>query len=109
MLKRNLVANFLGQGWAALISLNFVPSYVHFLGIEAYGIIGLFALLQAWLQLLNFGMTPTISREIARFTGGEGNVTAIRDLLRSIEVAAFAIAIPTMVGVTLAGYIMAPS
>lgn len=85
-LKRNLIANYLGQGWTAIMGLAFIPLYIKYLGIEAYGLIGIFALLQAWLGLLDMGMTPTLSREMARFTGGAHSVQAIRDLLRSIEI-----------------------
>lgn len=71
MLKRNLIANYLGQGWNALMGLAFVPLYIKYLGMEAYGLIGLFALLQAWLSLLDMGMTPTLNPEMARFSGGQ--------------------------------------
>lgn len=85
MLKRNLIANYFGQGWTALMSLAFVPLYIQYLGIEAYGVIGLYAVLQAWLSLLDMGMTPALGREIARFTGGAHSAQSIRNLLRSIE------------------------
>ena len=74
------------------MSLAFIPLYIKYLGIEAYGLIGLFAVLQAWLVLLDMGMTPSISREMARFTGGTHSATSIRDLLRSIEFIALGIA-----------------
>ena len=64
MLKRNLIANYIGQGWRFLISLAFVPLYIKYLGIEAYGLIGIFAMLQAWLGLLDMGMKPALGREI---------------------------------------------
>lgn len=96
MLKRNLIANYLGQGWAALMSLAFIPLYIKYLGIEAYGLIGLFGVLQAWLSLFDMGMTPTLNREMARFTGGAHSATSIRDLLRSIEIIALGVA--TLVG-----------
>jgi len=96
LLKRNLIANYLGQGWAALMALAFIPLYIKYLGIEAYGLIGLFGVLQAWLSLLDMGMTPTLSREMARFTGGSHSAASIRDLLRSIEIIALGIA--TLVG-----------
>jgi len=89
MIKRNLIANFLGQGWTALMGLAFIPVYIKYLGIEAYGLIGVFALLQAWLTLLDVGMTPTLGREMARFTGGAITAQQLRDLLRSIEVLTF--------------------
>ena len=92
MLKRNLIANYLGQGWVALMGLAFIPLYIKYLGIEAYGLIGLFGVLQAWLSLLDMGMTPTLNREMARFTGGTHSATSIRDLLRSIEVIALGVA-----------------
>lgn len=74
------------------MGLAFIPLYIKYLGIEAYGLIGLFALLQAWLSLLDMGMTPTLGREMARFTGGGHNTDTIRDLLRSIEVIALVFA-----------------
>src|ERR1035437_3104396 len=91
-LKKNVVANYFGQGWSALMSLAFVPLYIRYLGIESYGLIGIFALLQAWLALLDMGMRPALGREMARFTGGAHNAQSIRDLLRSIELIGIAIA-----------------
>jgi O-antigen/teichoic acid export membrane protein len=92
-LKRNLVANYLGQGWVVIMGLAFIPLYIKYLGIESYGLIGLFTLLQACLGLLDIGMTPTLSREMARFTGGAHSAQSIRDLLRSIEVIVIGIAV----------------
>lgn len=100
-LKRNLLANYLGQAWAALMGLAFVPLYIKYLGIEAYGLIGLFAVLQAWLSLLDMGMTPTLGREMARFTGGIHSNESIRDLLRSIEIIAVGVAILIAGGVAM--------
>lgn len=100
-LKRNLIANYLGQAWAALMGLAFVPLYIKYLGIEAYGLIGLFAVLQAWLSLLDMGMTPTLGREMARFTGGTHSNESIRDLLRSIEIIAAGVAVLIAGGIAL--------
>lgn len=99
MLKRNLAANYLGQGWAALMSLAFIPLYIKYLGIESYGLIGLFAVLQAWLVLLDVGMTPALSREMARYLGGAHSIQSIRDLLRTIEGIAFVLAITIATGI----------
>jgi len=91
-LKKNVIANYLGQGWVGLIGLAFVPLYIKYLGIEAYGLIGVFALLQAWLTLLDMGITPTLNREMARFTAGAHTPQSIHDLLRSLEIVCFGIA-----------------
>jgi len=85
-LKKNIIANYLGQGWTALMGLVFVPVYIHYLGIEAWGLVGFMSLLQAWLTLLDMGLTPTLSREMARFQAGAHSAQSIRDLLRSMEI-----------------------
>ena len=92
MLRRNLIANYLGQGWAGVMGLVFVPQYVSYLGIESYGLIGLFAVTLAWLVLLDMGMSPTLGREMARYTSGARSAQAIRDLLRSLEIVTFSVA-----------------
>jgi O-antigen/teichoic acid export membrane protein len=91
MLKRNIIANYLGQGWSALMGIAFIPLYIKYLGIEAYGLIGLFAVLQAGLKLLDMGMTPTMGREMARYTSGAHTEQSIRDLLRTVEYIAIVI------------------
>lgn len=85
-LKKNTIANYLGQGWAALMGLAFIPVYIRYLGVEAWGLVGFMSMLQAWLTLLDMGLTPTLSREMARFQAGVHSTQSIRDLLRSLEV-----------------------
>ncbi len=93
MIKRNLLANYIGQAWTSFISIVFVPFYLQFLGVEAYGLIGFFVLLSNWLLLLDMGMTPTMSREMASFSAGKRTNESIRDLLRSVEILAVIISL----------------
>ena len=81
------------------MGLAFIPLYIKYLGVESYGLIGIFALLQAWLSLLDMGLTPTLSREMARFTGGAHEAQSIRNLLRSIEIIGFGIAVVIALGI----------
>lgn len=76
-----------------------VPFYIKYLGIEAYGLVGVFAILQSSLGLLDIGMKPALGREMARFTAGAHNSQSIRDLLRSIEVIGAIIAIGIALGI----------
>lgn len=92
-LKKNVIANYFGQGWTALMSIAFVPLYIKYMGIEAYGLIGIFALLQAWLTLMDLGITPTLNREMARFVGGAHSTESIRELLHSLEAIVFSMAL----------------
>lgn len=100
--KANVVANYLGGGWSALMGFAFVPLYIRFLGMEAYGLIGLFTLLQAWLALLDLGLTPTLSREMAHYQSGSHTPQSICDFMRSIERVYVAIALLVAVGLFFA-------
>lgn len=75
------------------MGLAFIPLYIRHLGMESYGLIGVYALIQAWLTLLDMGMTPTLSREMARFTAGAHTPQSIHNLLRSLEIVAVGLAI----------------
>lgn len=99
---RNIIANYLGGAWNALMLLAFVPLYIRFLGIEAYGLIGVFVLLQFWLSILDVGLTPMLSREMARLTAGAHTAQGIRDLVRSVEWVYGAIALAIVLTVALA-------
>ncbi len=101
MINRNLIANYLNVGWVALMGFAFIPLYVKYLGVEAYGLIGLFVVLQVWLNLLDVGLSPTLSREMARFNGGSHDATSIRRLLRTIEVIAGCFMLLIIAGVGL--------
>jgi O-antigen/teichoic acid export membrane protein len=106
-LKINVISNYLGQGWSAFMGLVFIPLYIHYLGVEAYGLIGLFAIMQAWLSLLDMGMTPTLNREMARYTSGVRDAQSIRDLLRSLEVLCIVLAVSICAAVWLASDFLA--
>ena len=69
-IKRNLIVSYVSQGWVALMGVAFVPLYIRYLGIEAYGLIGAFSVLYSLLVILDFGISPTLMREVSRFTGG---------------------------------------
>lgn len=63
------------------------------MGAEAYGLVGFFTMLQAWFALLDLGLTPTISRETARYHGGSTTALAYRQIFRMLSVIFSAIAI----------------
>ncbi|MEN2509079.1 polysaccharide biosynthesis protein [Stutzerimonas stutzeri] len=66
---RNTGLSYIGQAYALLVGILILPFYLGHLGAEAYGLIGFFAVLQAWLQLLDAGLSPSLVRQIAHFRG----------------------------------------
>jgi len=84
--RHNILANYAGQIYVSLIGIVVVPLYVSYLGMEAYGLVGFFAMLQTWFQLLDMGLSPTMARETARFRGGAADALGLRRLLRALEI-----------------------
>ena len=85
MLKSSLVSGYLAQAYISLIGIVIMPTYLDFLGDEAFGLIGFFLMLQGWLQLLDLGLTPTLSREMSLFRAGAYNAQTAWQRLRSLE------------------------
>ncbi|HEY2178125.1 MAG TPA: oligosaccharide flippase family protein [Caulobacteraceae bacterium] len=79
----NLAAGLANSISSAVIVLAVTPLYLKFVGIEAYGLIGFFVLLQSLFGLLDMGLAPTINREVARgsIAKDQGEV---RDLLHTV-------------------------
>lgn len=84
-LKWNTVANFIGLGYTTVIGIVVFPFYLQYLGPEAFGLVGFFTVLQAWMQLLDMGMSPLLSRQGARARGQKINFLEFKKLIRSLE------------------------
>ncbi|WP_010605758.1 oligosaccharide flippase family protein [Pseudoalteromonas maricaloris] len=91
-LKKNIIANYASQLYVTGVGILILPLYIKYMGAEAYGLVGFFAMLQAWFILLDLGLTPTISRETARYKGGSMSALAFRRLLRALSMIFFSIA-----------------
>jgi O-antigen/teichoic acid export membrane protein len=86
VLRRNLIANFTGAAWTAVLSFAVVPIYIRLLGVEAYALVGLQLTMQAMFFVLDLGLSTTISREVARLHHEPANAPRIRELVFTLEV-----------------------
>ena len=106
-LAANILANLAGQGWSTIISLFVIPFYIKLLHIEAYGLIGFYGILQTLSQVLDLGLSPTINREMARYSDRAEKAGEARDLVRTLEVAYWAIGICIGVAVIISAPLIA--
>jgi O-antigen/teichoic acid export membrane protein len=98
--KRNIIANFGGSAWSALMGLAFVPFYIRLMGVESYGIVGVFASLMGVLAVLDLGLSQAMNREMARQSSEETTIHRMADTARTLEVIYWGVAI--VVGVVIA-------
>jgi len=104
ILKRNVAANFVGNGWTALIAVILLPLYIKFLGMEAWGLVGIFASLQGIIVLLDLGLSFTLNREMARLSVQPNKAEEMRNLVRTLELIYWAVAV--LIGVLV--FVLAP-
>lgn len=88
---RNLIVGLANSIWSALVGLAVVPFYLKYLGVEAYGLIGFFVMLQAIIQLLDMGLAPTVNREVSR-CAAEGKIGKAGGLLHTLAVVYWGVA-----------------
>ena len=92
-LRWNASANFIGLGCTTIIGIVILPFYLKYLGAEAFGLVGFFTVLQAWMQLLDMGMSPMLSRQAAQARGQNIDFLELKRLLRSLELIVFILAL----------------
>ncbi|MBI5014199.1 MAG: polysaccharide biosynthesis protein [Deltaproteobacteria bacterium] len=93
------MANLFGSGWGTLIGLVCTPLFIRFLGMDAYGLIGFFVTLQGVVQIVDMGLSPTMNREMARYSVLPEKAAEARDFVRTLEIGYWALGI--LIGVTI--------
>lgn len=92
-IKKNTIANYIGQLYLMLIGIVIAPLYLQYLGAEAYGLVGFFTLMQAWMNLLDLGLSPTLGRQAAYARGRKNGFEPFKKLLKSFEIIFFVLAL----------------
>lgn len=80
-LRANIAANIVGTSITALAGLVAAPLVYRAFGAEAYGLVGVYLLLQGLMPLFDLGITPGLARAIA-WHRGRGEAGALPTLLR---------------------------
>ncbi|MDX8393475.1 MAG: oligosaccharide flippase family protein [Mariprofundales bacterium] len=80
-----MIANFVGSAWMGIASLIFLPVYLSMMGAESFALIGLFVSLINIFTILDLGLSPTLNRELARYSAKENSEQDMADVLRTLE------------------------
>lgn len=99
VLQKNILANYAGQAWMALMGVVFVPLYIRQLGMEGFGLVGLMLSIQALSMLLDLGMGGALNRELARRAHDPIAARTVGNLVRTLEWLVWPIAL--VVAITL--------
>jgi len=81
-----LGASLGGTGISTLAQLIFIPIFIKLLGFEAYGLIGFYLAVAGAAQVMDLGLSPALSRELAGLDSHPHAAAPTRDLVRTVEV-----------------------
>jgi O-antigen/teichoic acid export membrane protein len=98
-LKKNTIANYLGQFYTMFIGILTLPFYLKNLGAEAYGLVGFFTMLSSIMMLLDMGFSSALIRETAKLKDKVNGLLKIKDTLRSVESMITVISLVIFIGV----------
>lgn len=107
VIKKNIAASFAGNIWQVLIGIAFIPVYIRLIGIESYGLIGFFVMLQGVFSILDMGLSATLTRELARLSVLPDKNQEMRNLVRTLEVIYWFLAVLSGIIIVLAAPFMA--
>ena len=103
-LSHNIIATFLGKGWSALIAVAFVPVYIKFMGIEAYGLVGLFTTLLVLSSGFDLGLSTALARELAGLSTTPRSAEKSRNLAHTFQAICWIFALGPLLLLAYFGY-----
>ncbi len=111
--RRNILANFVGRALVNLVGLLLLPLYLRLLGIEAYGLVGVYSSLLAMIGVLDLGLSTLLNREMARLSIQHGAEQRSHDLVHTLEIVYWGVTIVVACGCialapTIAGHWLHP-
>lgn len=65
LLRKNLIANYLGVGWLSVLQFLTIPLYLKILGDDAWGLLSIVLTIYVFIVVIGSGMSQVLPREIA--------------------------------------------
>jgi O-antigen/teichoic acid export membrane protein len=84
--KKNIFFNVIGSLVSSVLALFFMPYYFKTMGAESYAVLGFFVSLQVWFALIDLGLVPTLSNQMAHYKSGKLNKKNTVNFLKSVEI-----------------------
>lgn len=82
-IRKNILANYLGKAWTAVVGLLVPPIVIRLLGVELYGVVGIYTAISGFLSILDLGLATTLQREVAR--SNPANVSEFARTMRFVR------------------------
>ena len=101
MLLKNTLYQLYGRISSLIFGLASVPTFLHFLGSEAYGVVGLYLSLIALTGLVDMGVPVSANRQISVLLSQKTPILQISKTVRSLEVFIWSVSAMLLIGLAL--------
>lgn len=98
MLLNNTLYQLYGRMSSLIFGLASVPTFLHFLGSEAYGVVGLYLSLIALTGLVDMGVPVSANRQISILLAQQASILQISQTVRSLETFVWMVSILLFIG-----------
>lgn len=92
-IKLNVLVSYISQIYLIIANIVVLPIYIKYIGAESYGLVAFFLLLQGLFLLLDFGLTPTLSRQTTLFNAGSLTEFQFLQIFRFLSLLFYGVAI----------------
>ncbi len=65
-----IIFGFAAHAIIAAVNMLTIPVYIRVIGLDGYGLIGLYFVLQDWTLIIDLGVGATVGRQLSRFRAG---------------------------------------
>jgi len=84
--EKNTIWNMIGGGWNGILLILITPFYISVVGIDGYGILGLWLMMLSLSNLFDVGIGSSIIREFSIFNSRDKrNKSYLNDVLKTLE------------------------
>ena len=101
MLFKNTLYQLYGRISSLIFGLASVPTFLYFLGTEAYGVVGLYLSLIALTGLVDMGVSVSANRQISALLAQKVPVLQISQTVRSLEAFIWTVSTVLLIGLAL--------
>jgi O-antigen/teichoic acid export membrane protein len=104
VVTKNIFANFSGAFISSIIRIIFIPLYIKYLGIESWGLIGIFTTIQSAVIILDLGLSASMTREISKYSILPNTETVMKNTVRTLELIYWITAIIIIIAIIIASH-----
>ena len=98
LFERNSLANALNSFVTALLGVAVIPLLVRGLGVDSYGVVAIYATIQAVVFIFDMGWTATNGRQVARLRAGTVTSLHFENYFKSLQLIFYGSVIFILIG-----------